>query len=137
MQKKIIHYAMLLCLLPFLLIGCSSGKEQQQEQQYETDFTVCSEENLPKELKQLVNEKKEKPFKLSYSTKEYTYIAVGYGEQTMGGYSIQVKELYETKNMVVVETTLKGPKPSEEKKGVSYPYLVVKMQNSEKPISFR
>ena len=121
-----------------LFSGCMPNKEKEEIQEQVTiDFTVCHDENLPKELKQLIEEKKEKPFKLSYQTKEYTYIATGYGQQTMGGYSVQVKALYELENVVVFKTTLKGPNPEEEKEGVSYPYIVVKIQNLDKTISFR
>ena len=122
----------------FLLTGCSGTKNVATEEEKITiDFTVCQEENLPKELKQLIEEKKECPFKLSYQTKEYTYIATGYGQQTVGGYSIQVNALYELENFVVFKTILKGPNKEEEKAGISYPYIVVKIQNLDKTISFR
>ena len=137
MYKKGICFLLIFCFIFIYFIGCSQTKNMTEEQKKDIDFTICHEENLPKELKELIEKEKEKPFQLSYTTKEYSYIVVGYGEQTMGGYSIQVTALYETEHQVVIETNLKGPNPSEEKQGVSYPYIVAKIQNPDKTISFR
>ena len=137
MWNKGVKLLISLCLLSSILIGCQQNQDVVEETKNDVEFTVCHEENLPNELKQLIEKKKEKPFHLSYTTKEYAYIAVGYGEQNMGGYSIQVLSLYETPSQVVIETNLKGPLPSEKKQGISYPYVVVKIQNPDKTISFR
>lgn len=134
-------YAVWICiaLLFFFAMGVTACQSEKQEEESETkiDFTVCHEENLPKELKKLIVEKKEKPFKLSYSTKEYTYITVGYGKQMMGGYSIQVQKISVTDSRVLIKTVLKGPKVEEERQGISYPYIVVKIQNMDKPVAFQ
>lgn len=137
MYKRGMKILIALCFISLVFMGCHQNKDAVEETKNEIDFTVCHEENFPKELKDLIEKEKEKPFHFSYTTKEYSYIAVGYGEQSMGGYSIQVLSLYETKSQVVIETSLKGPRPSEKKQGVSYPYIVVKIQNPDKPISFR
>lgn len=137
MYKKGIQIFVVLCFISLVMMGCHRNKESGKEKKDEIDFTVCQEENLPKELKELIEKEKEKPFHFSYTTKEYSYIAVGYGQQNMGGYSIQVTSLYETEYQVVIETSLKGPEASEKKQGASYPYIVVKIQNREKAVSFR
>lgn len=122
----------------FYSIGITACQREKQQEQSEValDFTVCHEENLPKELKELIEEKKAKPFKLSYSTKEYMYITVGYGKQMLGGYSIQVQKMAMSKNRVVIKTVLKGPTEQEERQGISYPYIVVKIQNMDRPVVF-
>ena len=58
------------------------------------EFTVVADADLPGELKEIIDEKKELPFKLHYSNKDHLYIVVGYGKQNSGGYSIAVEELF-------------------------------------------
>ena len=79
------------------LTGCSVEKADQDKVR-DLEFTVVSEAELPEELAKLVAEKKAAPFKLTYSNDQGLYIAVGYGEQATGGYSIAVRELYLTEN---------------------------------------
>ena len=57
-------------------------------------------------------------------------MCVGYGAQKTGGYSICVKDLYLTDSSIVLDTTLLGPKYSDEKKVMeeSYPYIVIKTE---------
>ena len=66
------------------LTGCSVEKADQDKVR-DLEFTVVSEAELPEELAKLVAEKKEAPFKLTYSNDQGLYIAVGYGEQATGG----------------------------------------------------
>ena len=75
---------------------------------------------------------------MTYSTDENLYIAVGYGPQEGGGYSICVNELYLTGNSVVIATELKGPENGEDK-GVesSSPYIVVKTELLDLPVVFQ
>ena len=49
------------------------------------------------------------PFKLTYTDDKNLYIAVGYGAQPTGGYSISIRELYLTENSIVLATELMGP----------------------------
>lgn len=119
------------------LTGCSVEKENQDKVR-DLDFAVVGETELPEELKNLVAEKKAAPFKLTYSNDQGLYIAVGYGEQPTGGYSISVNELYLTENSIVIDTELKGPEKGEEV-GVekSYPYIVVQTEYLENPVIFQ
>ena len=73
------------------------------------DFTVAGDMDVPDELKKLIAEKQQQPFKLTYSDEQNLYIAVGYGVQPTGGYSISVNDLYLTDNSIVINTELKGP----------------------------
>ena len=70
----------------------SAGQEESKD---DMEFTVVSEDRLPKELAQIVNEKKQNAFKLTYADAGYLYICTGYGKQDSGGYSITVDALYE------------------------------------------
>ncbi len=131
-----------LCLLVWvcavrLLTGCSVEKENQDKVR-DVKFTVVGEAELPQELLELVTEKKAAPFKLTYSNDSGLFIAVGYGEQATGGYSIAVRELYLTENSIVIDTELLGPEKGEQV-GVekSYPYIVVRTEYLENPVIFQ
>lgn len=117
-----------------LMTGCGI-EEDEKEKVNDIDFTVVPEENIPKELKTLIDNKKKGEFIVSYGNKENLFIAVGYGEQPIGGYSIQVKELYETKNNIFIDTEFIGPSKSEDvSQTLSYPYIVVQMEYIDKQV---
>ena len=119
-MRKLLSGKMMLvvCLLAWvcivrLLTGCSVARESQEKVR-DLEFTVVGENELPQELKALAEEKKAAPFKLSYSNDQGLFIVVGYGEQSTGGYSITVRELYLTENSIVIDTELLGPHKGEE-----------------------
>ena len=124
-------------LIVRLLTGCSVEKENQEKVR-DLEFTVVGEAELPEELKKLADEKKAAPFKLTYSNDQGLFIAVGYGEQATGGYSIAVRELYLTENAIVIDTELLGP-PKGEEAGVekSYPYITIRTEMLEQPVIFQ
>lgn len=123
-------------ILLSLITGCSAEK-LSTEKLRDIEFTVVDEENIPEELEEMIEEREEKPFKLTYADNGALYIAVGYGEQPTSGYSIEVKELYETENAIYIHTNLIGPAKDEkivERK--TYPYLVVKLEFIDKNVVF-
>lgn len=130
------------CLILWVLVvhvmtGCSVTRENKDKVR-DLDFTVTAAEQLPEELRKLTEEKKISPFKLTYTNDGGLYIAVGYGEQPSGGYSIVVNELYLTENAIVIDTELKGPESAEESgTEKSYPYVVVQTEYLEQPVIFR
>ena len=135
-MKKIILAvigASVLCLFS----GCSVEK-MSTEKLRDIEFTVLDEEQIPKELEEMMLKKREVPFKYTYADEGTLYIAVGYGEQATSGYSIEVKELYETKNAIYIHTNLIGP-AKEEKivERTTYPYIVVKMEYVDKNVVFK
>jgi hypothetical protein len=74
---------------------------------------------------------------MTYSDGEYLYIARGYGEQETGGYSITVQELYLTEDAVVFSGALYGPQNGEQvTQSKSYPYIVIKLELLELPVTF-
>ena len=60
----------------------------------------------------------------------------GYGEQLTGGYSIQVEEVSESENAVFCKTRLIGPEKADAGSEPSYPCIVLKIRETEKPIEF-
>ena len=134
-MKKII-LAILCTGILGLFAGCSA-QELKTEKMRDIEFTVVDEENIPNELKEIIDEKEEQPFKRTYADNGELYIAVGYGEQKTSGYSIEVKELYETKNAIYIHTNLIGPAKDEkilERK--TYPHIVVKTEFIDKNVVF-
>lgn len=120
-----------------LLSGCSAA-ESGSEKLRDLDFTVVSEENLPPELKKLIDDKGSEAFKLTYTDSSNLYIAVGYGPQPTGGCSILVHELYLTENSIVLKTELKGPEAGENPgTEPSSPKIVLCTELSELPVIFQ
>ena len=75
---------------------------------------------------------------MSFQDGNYLYLCVGYGTQKTGGYSICVKDLYLTDSAIVLDTTLLGPKRTNEKKvpEESYPYIVIKTEYIDAVVIF-
>lgn len=121
-----------------LLTGCAKEKDPMEKIK-DLEFTVLAEENIPDELKSVIEEKKGNTFKVTYQDNGFLYICVGYGEQVSGGYSIVVNALYLTDNAIYADTTLLGPDPSDtgvKKNSPSYPYIVIKTEFVDKPVVF-
>ncbi len=126
---------MIVVIVP-LFAGCKT-EDTDVKKLRDLDFTVVEDADLPGELKEIIDEKKENPFKLSYSNKDNLYIVVGYGKQNSGGYSISVEDLYLTSNAIYIDTNLIGPSQDDlVTQGVTYPYIVVKLEFLDKSIVF-
>lgn len=123
-------------LLLFLMAGC--GSQDKIKKVADLDFTVVTERDIPQELLHILEEKKQHPFKMTYTNESNTYIIVGYGKQVTGGYSISVTELFLAENAVYIKTNLIGPKKEERQEPLpSYPYVVVKTELLEEAVVFR
>ena len=134
-MKKIV-LAILCAVFLCTVTGCS-GEKLSMEKLRDIEFTIVTVEDIPKELEGMMEEKKGQPFKLTYADKGELYIAIGYGEQPSTGYSIEVKELYETKNAIYIHTNLLGPAKGEKVLArKTYPYIVVKMEAIDKNVVF-
>lgn len=123
-------------LLSYMLTGCTMLSEERIKLR-DLEFTVLSEEKIPEELMNIIEEKKAAPFKLTYSDNEFLYITIGYGEQTTGGYSIAVNELYLTDNAIYVNTNLLGPDGTTQSENASsYPFIVLKTEYLDETVVF-
>lgn len=135
-ERKKAAAGLLAIVMVLMLAGCSMLSEERVKLQ-DLGFTVVSEEKIPDELKTIIDEKKADPFKLTYSADEFLYIVIGYGQQSSGGYSIAVNELYLTEDAIYVNTTLLGPEEADNTDRVpSCPYIVLKLDYMEKPVIF-
>ena len=126
----------LVMLAVCILSGC--GVQTQDEKRLQDlDFTVLDPEKVPEELRDVLEEKKEQPFKVTYEDEGYLYICIGYGEQKTSGYSIIVEDLYLTSNAICVNTELLGPGNGEETAAATTcPYMVLKLENLNMPVVF-
>lgn len=135
-KRKVVILGVLLMLFGILGVGCKV-EEKNDKKLKEMDFSVVSDKEIPEELKKIVAGKKKEEMKMTYLTDDSLYIIRGYGTQDTGGYSIQVKELYQAKNAVYFETELVGPGEKDVSKRVeSYPYIVVKTEKTEDVVVF-
>ncbi len=134
-QKRFLSVC-LICLMCMGVYACGQ-KQDTMAKIKDLECTVLAEENIPEELLEKIEDKKEDAFKMTFEDQGFLYICVGYGTQNTGGYSIAVNELYETANAVYIDTNLIGPNPEEKSNPVeSYPYVVVKTEFIEKPVVF-
>lgn len=134
MKKAVCLLAIL--VLAAVLSGCGLIWIEEEERK-PVDYTVVERQDIPAALDEIMNEKKEKEFQLSYQTGEALYLAKGYGRQMSGGYSIQVEELGASSNGLFFVTRLIGPKDLNEAGVPSYPCIVIKTEPQKKPVVFR
>ena len=123
-----------------ILVGiclCSCKIEKiSSEKTKDVEYTIVPENEIPQEVKKVIDEKKGSEFKLADTDPEYTYILIGYGKQDYQGYSIILKKLYETTNSIYVQTKFKGPKEYSNIQSETFPYIVIKIESTNKNIIF-
>lgn len=139
-MNKQIFYKLIICMLITICItsvtGCSK-KMLSKEKINDLDFTVLEQSEIPTKLAQEISSKKEQGFKLTYIDGEYMYIAIGYGAQDTGGYSVTIKELYQTRNAIYISSRLVGPRENDlVLKAKTYPYIVCKLERRDMDVVF-
>lgn len=123
-----------LCLL---LAGCGLGGETKKPGT-ELDFTVVKPEEIPEELKKVMEEHREEEIQIVFEDQGSLYAVRGYGKQETGGYSISVDECLESEDKIYIATTLIGPSQTEGlSKDPSFPVIVVKMESRDKEVEFQ
>lgn len=126
-----------LVLVVCIVVTSACGLEKiKTKKTKDIDFTVVAESEMPTEVAQIVEQRKEKEFRVTYSDHQYTYIIIGYGKQKYEGYSIKIKEMYETENAIYVKTEFEGPKEYSSNETNTYPYIVIKIEYSDKNVIF-
>lgn len=136
MKKNLFLLIGIVIVFATFMVGCSVS-EGRNEKIKDLDFTVMGVDDIPEEFKTYIENEKMGVFKRTFTDNEYLYIGVGYGEQSTGGYSITVNELYVTANAIYIDTNLIGPSIEDQKREVvSYPYVVVKLEYLDKTVVF-
>lgn len=131
-----------ICIIAIILILCTisgcSIKKTSSKKVRNIEYTVVEDEDVPKELMELIDDKKEEVFSLTFNDKNYLYMVKGYGPQPTTGYGITLSDIYETDDSICVKTTLKGPAKTEKvNQIVTYPYIVIKVENVDKTVLFK
>ena len=81
---------------------------------------------------------KDKVMRLTYTTKDYTYVVAGYGTRETSGYSIKVNNVYTGDNALYIDLNLIGPAAGEAVNEVeTYPVIVLKMERREESVVFK
>ena len=109
-------------------MACSGGQADNHEK---IDYTVVENEDLPTELKKLIDNKKQSTLRLTYTTKDYTYIVAGYGTKETSGYSIRVDDVYVSGNAVYAA---EGEQVNEVS---TTPYIVLKYEKRDESVVFK
>lgn len=119
-----------------LIAGCEK-ETKSTERGKDWDYTVVAVRDCPEDFLKELEEKKVNAFQMTYMDGEYLYIALGYGEQATGGFSIAVRGLYESGDKLSFETELMGPGKDEVvKEKPSYPYVIVKTEKTDREVLF-
>lgn len=135
MKKAVIVIAIIIFLTG--AGGCSLERKEQNVEKTAIDYTVVEDADVPEEFMEVIQGKKSEPFKITFSDKENLFIAIGYGEQPTGGYSITVEEIYQTGDTVEIKTQFAGPVKNEQVAGtITYPYIVIKVEDTDKTVKF-
>lgn len=124
-------------LSSLFIFGCNI-EEYDDTKINDLDFTVLAEENIPDQVRDIIESSKTENFRKTYSDQEFLYIIIGYGAQPTSSYSIAITDLYEGKNAIFVSSMLKGPSKTETVLEVeTYPYIVLKLKPSDKTVIFK
>lgn len=122
------------------LMGCLTGcieEPLQTEKIQELEFVTLTEEELPKELKEQIENEKAHTFRMSYEDADVLYIAEGYGAQPKTGYRVEVVQVYETENAICFHTHLLGPEKGVETEEIeTYPYVAIAVKDIGKTVIF-
>ncbi len=136
-MKQLIKLFCVTVILTVILVctGCDANIHLNDlhngagEKVRDLEYTILSEERIPKELMTLLEERKEEAFEMTYSDKEFLYICIGYGRQEYSGHSIVVNNLFLGENGILVDTSLIGPQAGQEKiNTVQFPIIVLKTE---------
>jgi len=69
-----------LCILGMImfsfLAGCAKEEKDLLEKIKDLEFTVLAEDNIPEELKTIIEEKRENTFKVTYQDNGFLYICI-------------------------------------------------------------
>ena len=132
-MKRRIQILVFLIILSVILAGCIKKEEGKKQA---VSYAVCKRNVIPEQLGKLIDEQKKELFHFTYTTGEFTYYVIGYGSQPGYGYKIRVNEFCADKTHIYIDTTLKGVTKEHQKKGRSYPYIILKSQFYEKDVIF-
>lgn len=136
--ENLLKMSFALLLIGLLIAGIAGCGAKESGSKENIDYTVVENEDLPSELKKLIEDKKDNTLRMTYTTKDYTYVVAGYGSKDTSGYSIRVNDVYKSGNAVYADFTLIGPSENEAVNEVkTTPYIVLKYEKREESVVFK
>ena len=127
---------LLIAVLAGSIWGCGM-MQQKKGKEHAVEYTVLGEDQIPDEIRKVVDVKKQEEFQMTYQSEKELFLIKGYGQQMSGGYSIQVEELGVTSQAIFFKTKLIGPSDTKiTLSPPSYPYIVVKTEYRKEPVIF-
>lgn len=131
------HVPFFFLLLFFIMSTCGCTLIHiEEEPAMAVEYGIMKEAEVPKELLELIDERKKEEFEFTYLVGEDLYLVKGYGQQMTGGYSIQVREVSASSTTVFLKTSFLGPRQKPQHSEPSYPFIVVKIHNLNLPVQF-
>lgn len=119
----------------FSFAGCN---KEEYPKDKSIDYTIVIGADIPKELQKIIKERQKQNFELTYSDGSCLFIVKGYGTQNSGGYNIKINDFYQSKDYLVFNTDLYGPKKDQKVSGnASYPYIVIKTEYRDNTVIFQ
>lgn len=133
---RIVKTMVVVIFVTILIVGCTVFKIEEEKLQ-DLPYAIVKEEDCPEEVQILIADNLVNEMKMSFVDQGIEYIIIGYGEQETSGYSVEVLAVYETANLIKVETNLIGPMNGETIVEVStYPYIVISIDENQKPVVY-
>ena len=137
-QKAVFLWMLLFLISCFFLTGCGEKKEESIGK---IEYEVCREDILPKELKKLIEERKQHPFAMSYIYGEEMYVVVGYGAHDSRNLNVVVEDFYMTDKAAYLDTNLISSEMTPSDATATgecsmYPYIVIKCARFDAPIYY-
>ena len=124
--RRIFGLICILTVLAGVFAACGHGLKLDGERKKE-DYIICKEEQLPRELRRMVRERKDTACSFSFHDSNCSYLVVSYGKKDYAGYSIRVEECSRGGGILYLRTQLIGPSARDPVRRIpSTPWIVVR-----------
>lgn len=135
-MKKFFALLLIFAVCLTVLSGCSIYEVADEGD--DLTYDICDDTMLPEELLEVINNKKEDAFNLTYSNNTYTYIVICSGRQTRDDVGIVIEGMYKDENAIYVEWVLRQTAtPSDASEDtVTFPYIVLRIARTSLPVVF-
>ena len=114
-----------------IFLGGCQVMEKEEAGGKMLEYSIVDEKKVPAEMTERIAGMEETPFQIMYVQGDRLYVGQGYGRQEMEGYAIRVDGCTEEKDGEEM-----GNICMREDGFSQYPYVVLEMAKSEKPVIF-
>ncbi|CCY54589.1 uncharacterized protein BN781_01053 [Coprococcus sp. CAG:782] len=119
----------------FLLCGCNVYT--MSDKGNDVSYDICEEGLMPDELKNIVDDKREQEFKITYTNNDYTYIVIGAGRRDHDNIRIDVDKVYKDENAIYIKSVLRSIATATDSGTMTCPVVVVRIERTMLPVVFR